>query len=215
VSAATSDQVITAVKASPPSELGSTGTMGGGNTQTGTSSTGLNFSLRDVPGVLESRLIEVTATALAGGGTGVMVQSQSEGVVPRPAASFVPGTSQLVSVSEMTGRGKVVRSVTVTAASRVRAAVSYFNALELGQPGTTSCPGESTTPDVVSVTFLTSGGTAPLASASFSGDFGQRGSGLSTECSEVRLQVSTGPPVGLLGGNYISSLNRLLGTHLP
>ena len=78
VSASTPDQVIATVKASPPPGLASTASGGGGNTVTGTSSVGLTFFLSDAPGV-ESRMVEITATALGDGGTGVMIQTQSHG----------------------------------------------------------------------------------------------------------------------------------------
>jgi hypothetical protein len=215
VTGSTPDQVISAIQASPPSGVASTGTDGGGNTKTGTSSTGLTFSLKDVPRILESRMIEVTATALSSDSTGVMVQTQSQWVVPRTAASLIPSTAHMISVNETTAAGKVLRSTTVTAPSRVRVAITYFNGLESSQPGTTNCPAETGGSDVVVVDFLSSPGKAPLATATCSSDFGQRYAGLSSECDEVRLRVGTNDQVGLLGGNYIATLNRLLGAHIP
>ena len=216
VSGGTPDRVIAAVEASPPSGVASIGTGGGGNARTGTSSVGLTFFLKDTSGVLQSRMVEITATALTGGGTGVMVQTQSQWVVPRRVATSIPGTTHVIIVDQTTHQGKVVRSATVTAASRVRATVNLFNGLESVQPGTTSCPSGPVGPsDLVTVKFLRKAGATPIATASFRGDFEQRGSGLSTECNPVELRVGAGGRVDLLGGRYVSSLNRLLGTRIP
>jgi hypothetical protein len=215
LSAVTPIEVIAVARASPPPGVVSVGTGGAGDTKTGTSSTGLTFFLKTVGRVLESRIVEVTATALAGGGTGVMVQSQSQWVVPRPAASVIRDGVDVIEVKETTATGRVLGPATVTAAARVRATVAYLNALESVQPGTIACGAITGGGDVVTVKFLSQTGRSPVATASFSDDVEQPGGGVSTECNSVELRVGTRSPVSLLGGNYISSLNRLLNAHIP
>jgi hypothetical protein len=212
VTGATPGQVIAAVRASPPRDRASTSPSGVSGT--GSSATGVIFYLKDVPGVLDSRMIEVTATALPDGATGVLAQSQSIWVVPRTAASMIPATTRVVSVSETTTGGRVLHSGTVTGASRVRAALHYFNGLRPTQPFVYNCPAAIHEPDVVTVKFLSSKRGAPLATASFTGNVSQRGSGGTTPCNPVELRIGAKAPVGLLSDDYISSLNHLLGTHI-
>lgn len=215
VAGATPSQVIATVSASPPPGAGPIGTSS--TNGPGGSARGVGFMLKDVPDVLDYRMVQVSATVLSSGDTGVLVQTQSLWVVPRSAASLVPATVRVISVSETIGDGKVLHSSTVTAASRIHAALAYFNGLEADQPIASSCPTEPPEgdDDVVTVKFLRSHGTAPLATASFNSVLGQRGSGTASICNPVLLRVGAKTRVSLIGDNYIPALNRLLGTHIP
>jgi hypothetical protein len=190
-------------------------TIGAGNPRTHTSSTGLAFFLRDVSRSLERRMLEITATALSDGRTGIMVQTQSQWVRPRPAASVIPATVRALRVTEVTAAGRVRHTDTVTVARRVRRTIADVNGLEVVQPGTTSCPEQPAGENRLVVSFLARPGSSPVATATFDSDFGHRGSGVASQCDPVRLQVGEPTRVRLLAAHYTAALRRLLGIRFP
>jgi hypothetical protein len=214
ISDATPAQVIAAVQAAPPADVTSRDTGGTWNTKTGTSDTSVTYDLKNVSDVLDARMIEVSATALSGGGTGVMVQSQSVWVVPRTAGSIIPASTRAIRVSVVARTGKSrkrLESKTVIAPSRVRATVRFFNGLPAVQPFAFSCPAEFAGGADLTVDFERTPGGKVLAAAEFSELFG----GTSNECNSIGLTVQGKAQNSVLGGNYVASLDRLLGVRLP
>ena len=85
----TPDELISYVRAHPPAggRVFTTGSIG--NAFTGTSAQILYFQWPSVAGVLGSRELAITATALSGSVTGVLAESQSDWIVLRPASEII------------------------------------------------------------------------------------------------------------------------------
>jgi hypothetical protein len=190
-------------------------TGSGGNFKTGTSSVGLTYSMPTVPGVLDLRLVAVTATTVAGGGTGLLAEAESVWLVPRPASAVVPASARVITVTRTTtnadGQAHTTLSRTIDARGRVRQTVAFINNLETVQPFTTSCPAMTAGPagHTVTLRFSAKRGGPALASVSYDTELG----GDSYQCNPVALTVH-GHQTDLLGGAYVKTLSRLLGVKL-
>lgn len=202
---------IAYVRAHPPrgSRLAGTGTSG--NQRTGTSAELIVLQWPPVPGELGSRELTVTATALPGGRTGVLAEAQSDWIVPRPAAEHIPGTTRLVQITSGAPSAPPTVSLAVTDPVRVQQIVAVINRLPIAQPITYACP-LLTDPRVITMTFLAATGGRPLAVARYL-DF-RPWSGPSDGCKTVTLTIGgrSWPP--LIGGRFLTTLDRLLHTTL-
>jgi hypothetical protein len=205
----TSTQVLAYVAGHPPAGGTASGT-GSASGPSGPISLDAMYAFADKPGIIDERLVQITAFQPAGGATDVTVESESVWVVPRTAASRIPASVRSITVQTTNAHGAVLASDTVAAPARVRATVRYFNALEAGQPFFIGCPAELTNDDTVTVAFLAAN-LAPLAQAAWRDVKG----GVSGACSPISLKVGGRDEGVVYGGDYVASLHRLLGVTLP
>jgi hypothetical protein len=100
-------------------------------------------SLPDVPGVLDSRGLVVTAVP-DGHETAIRVDAEVAWQPARPASEKVPATAQAVTISMDLGLNQRVKEppkpVTITGPANVRALKALINGLALFPPGMFSCP---------------------------------------------------------------------------
>ncbi|MGH2889055.1 MAG: hypothetical protein ACRDNJ_05465 [Solirubrobacteraceae bacterium] len=200
------------IRTHPPAGARLTGTGSGSNGH-GQSMRSLDFDWGPVTGVLGVRHLRVTVTALPGGDTGLLAESQSQWIVPRPAGERVPRGVRVVDV-QAGPRGdptKIVR--TVTGRAEIHRLIALVDSLEIVQPVEMSCP--SLTPSAaweISLTFRVRPGGPALARLDYA-DYLPR-IAPSTECTPVQFAVRghRGPP--LLGGDIVRRLQRILGARL-
>jgi hypothetical protein len=117
-----------------------------------------------IQGVLDVRWLEIEVTSTAGGGTLLYAESQSQWVVTRPVSEQIPpGVGEVDVTSAWPGKPPFV-SRSVTGAAKVRALVTLFDSLGIGQPDVISCPSYVPRPGVV-VAFRARGSGRLLARA--------------------------------------------------
>ena len=102
-------------------------------------------SLPDVPGVLDSRGMVITAVP-DGHETAIRVDAEVSWQPARPASEQVPAAARAVTISTDDGRnqGDTVppKPVTITDPAKVRALTALVNGLWLFPPGSYSCPAD-------------------------------------------------------------------------
>lgn len=208
----TPDELISYVRAHPPAggRVFTTGSIG--NAFTGTSAQILYFQWPSVAGVLGSRELAITATALSGSVTGVLAESQSDWIVLRPASEIIPvaQTHEIEITSGVQGKPQA-KAFTVTDRATVRRIVSIINALPVVQPVEISCPALSD-PRLITMTFRASADSPALAVLSYD-DF-RPWSGPSWPCKTVGLTIHGVPRESLIGGDFLQRIGRMLGRSL-
>jgi hypothetical protein len=102
-------------------------------------------SLADIPGVLDSRELVVTAVQ-AGGKTALRVEAEVTWQPARPASEKVPAAAKAVTVSMSPGLSqggkKPPQPVTITEQATVRKLTALINGLALFPPGRFNCPAD-------------------------------------------------------------------------
>ena len=123
-------------------------------------------SLPDVPGVLDSRAMVITAVP-DGHETAIRVDAEVSWQPARPASERVPVTARAVTIAMNVGLnqgGKVPpKPVTITGRARVSELKALINGLALFPPGMFSCPADFG--DDLVLTFRAGPGTPALAVA--------------------------------------------------
>jgi len=123
-------------------------------------------SLPDVPGVLDSRELVITAVP-DGDKTAIRVDAEVTWQPARPASEKVPAAAQAVTISMDLGLNaggkQPPKPVTITDPAKVRALTALINGLALFPPGTYSCPADFG--DDLVLTFRAAPGAPALAVA--------------------------------------------------
>lgn len=206
------DAVVAYIRAHPPAGARLTGTGSGSNGQ-GQSMRSLDFDWRPVTRTLGVRHLRVTVTALPGGETGLLAESQSQWIVPRPAGERVPRGVRVVDV-QAGPRGEPAKIVrTVTGRAEIHRLIALVDSLEIVQPVEMSCP--SLTPNAaweIALTFRARPGGPALARLDYA-DYPPR-LAPGTECTPVQFTVRGHRGKPLLGGDMVRRLQRILGTRL-
>lgn len=172
-----------------------------------------DFYWPPVRGVLGERELAVTITTLADGGTGVLAQSESVWIVPRPPSERIPATAREVEVTSAVLDGPVKLAFSVSARTQVMRIVSLLNALPIVQPGAYSCPGLTIQgAHTITISFRTTAGGPLLASATYTAWPGLAYT--SGPCNGIDLTIGGRRDDPLLGGDFLRRLERLLGRSL-
>lgn len=95
----TPSALIAYVEAHPPAGGRQYSTGGAGNSETGSTALMVSFQWPAVGNVLGDRTVAVIVTALAGGQTGVLVETQSDWVVLRPSSERIPSTTREIRIT--------------------------------------------------------------------------------------------------------------------
>lgn len=185
------------------SKIFSTGS--GGNLKTGTHNWTVMFSFPKVGQTLSDRLLSVEVGAGTNAGAKVHATSQSDWVVPRPAAETIP--SGVTQVQVTAG----ARKLTVAGPSKVAAAVKLFDSLGIVQPVTINCPAfpVGKGPKDLIVSFMGGASGPVLAQARVPAK------AAITECYPIRFSVRGKQMKALLGSHVRSRLRHALGHKLP
>jgi hypothetical protein len=202
--------VLSYIEAHLPSAASRFETGSGGNVRTGSSSQDVGYMWPAAPGVLRARVLEVTVTALPGGLTGVLAQSQSDWFVPRPASERVPPGVQTIGLSVTTFGGGRVVSRTVRSATKIGRIVALIDAMPIVQPDTFSCPALILTGARVIELKFRAAMSRLVAEASYT-DYPSIG-GVSGACNPIAFTVHGRVQRPLIGGHFVDRLGRIVGS---
>jgi hypothetical protein len=159
----------------------------------------ITFSFRPLAGRISLRELEVTLVALPRGSTGVRGDAQDTWILPRPPSEKLPSTVREVDVETSKAH------VRVTAATKVRRIVRWFDALPIVQPGGGyHCPPDTIRRPTMSLDFRSASG-ALLARASVPGSFSIGA------CAPIQFWIGSRRQKPLSGHLY-GRISRLLGT---
>jgi hypothetical protein len=102
------------------------------------------FSLPDIPAVLNWRQLVVAVVNAGNGQTAIRVDAQVTWLSPKPAAERVPAGAQSVTIRQVASipAGKLPAPVTVTNRAKVRRIEALADALPVFPPGMFSCPAD-------------------------------------------------------------------------
>ena len=199
--------VLSYVEAHKPAGVKQVGTGSYSDGRTGLSSESVVFFLPPVGRVLGTRELTVTVTALPGGRTGVLAESESVWIVARSPKERIPAGVSEIDIARGAPGQKPTLSLTVTDASKIHRVVRLIDGLEIGQPGAYSCPAELVGSPVDTFTFVAAGG-AVLARAVAPADAAP-----ATECDGITLTIRGHSEPGLIG-NFVAPVEHLLGVNL-
>ena len=152
------------------------------------------------------RTVTFYAVALRGGGTGIRVDAQESWILARPASEKVPAGVHEVEITSVRPSGTPILSRSVTDRAKVRRIISLLDQMQIVQPGTYSCPLLPEGQPVVTFDFRAAAGQPVLAQASVT-DYGFE----SGPCNAVSFSIRGHRQKPLLGGSFLSQIQRLLG----
>jgi hypothetical protein len=204
--------VLNAIEANPPAGATQNGTGSGGNFKTGTSELDVEYQWPPVAGVLGGRLLDVTVTSIGGGLTGVLAESQSIWIVPRPESERIPAATRVVQISSAVPGAADGGTVTVTRDGQVGSIIALLNRLPIVQPGVTGCPAQID-PKMITMTFSASSSGPALAVLQFN-DYQPWRAANSNECAPVQLSVAGRRRPALDGGDFIKRIERIIGLNI-
>ncbi len=210
VPGSSSTAVLAYIKSHPPTgaKLGSTGS--GGSLNTGQTSDTITYAWPRISGVIDLRELEVVVTSLAGDRTGVLAESDSVWLVPRPQGEHVPARTREIDITVSHDGGATIAAYHVTG-FQVGEIEDRFDALETVQPYVTSCPSETAQgARVVSLAFRAGPGAPALAQATFTAYAGW--GSISSQCNPISFSIAGHRQQPLLGANFFSWLGPLLHT---
>jgi hypothetical protein len=206
------DQSVLAFLQAHPPRGSRLETKGSASGPTGVSEQ-LGFEWRPIPGVLGSRELHVTVTALPGGFTGVLAQAESTWIVARPRSERIPATTSEIDVTSSKLGGPVAVSRSVTDPAQVHQIVSLLNAMPVTQPGIFSCPALiGAGAHVIDLKFRAGAGGPVLAEATYT-NFSSTPVA-SGPCTPVQLTLGGRRQHPLIGGDLVERLQRILGVRL-
>lgn len=207
--------VIEAIEADPPWAATRDGTGSGGNVKTGTSELEVDYAWPPVTGVLGDRLLRVTVTRIGGGHTGVLAESQSVWIVPRPASERIPAATRIVQISSAVPGAADGGHLTITPAGQVDAIKALLDRLPIVQPGVTGCPGLMLPAKTITMTFRASASASvpSLAVLRFV-DYRPWTTAYSSQCEPVQLSIGGRRRAALDGGGFIEGIERIIGLNL-
>ncbi|MFZ0386978.1 MAG: hypothetical protein WAL22_15030 [Solirubrobacteraceae bacterium] len=204
--------VLNAIEANPPAGATQNGTGRGGNFKTGTSELGVEYQSPPVANVLGSRLLEVTVTSIGPGRTGVLAESQSVWIVPRPASERIPAATRVVQIASAVPGAADDGTVTVMRRGQVGSIVALLNRLPIVQPGVTGCPAQIEG-KTITMTFRASSSAPALAVLRFV-DYQPWTAASSDQCAPVQLSVAGRVRPALDGGDFIKRIERVIGLNI-
>jgi hypothetical protein len=205
--------VIDAIEADPPTGATQAGTGSGGNFKTGTSELDVGYQWPPQAGVLGTRLVRVTVTSLGGAMSGVLAESQSVWIVPRPASERIPAATRIVQITSTVPGAANGGNLTITRHTRVDSIVALLNRLPIVQPGVTGCPALVLPAKTITMTFRARPGGAALAVLRFV-DYRPWKAAYSSECEPVQLTIGGRRRDALNGGEFIRQIERIIGVSI-
>jgi hypothetical protein len=204
-------QLIAFVRSHPPAGSARSESGNEGNLRTGTSALTQIYQWPAVRGVLGLRELQLTATVLPNGRTGVEAQSFSGWIRPRPSNEQIPADIDEINVTIGRPQEPPTQVFSVTKASEVRAVVKVINSLSIVQSTANSCVLEMD-PQQVTITFSAASQAKPVAVLTYL-DFRPWG-GPSDACKSVALTINGRNQDELIGGDFLRTIGRILNRSL-
>jgi hypothetical protein len=203
--------LIAFVRAHAPAGAAQTEIGSEQNLRRDTSAQTLGYQWPAVRGVLGLRELQLTATALSDGKTGVLAQSFSGWIRPRPSSEQIPASTDEVTITIGRPRQPATESLAATNGSQVRRIVMVIDRLSIVQGGARSCALE-TDPRIVTMTFDTASQAKPAAVLTYV-DY-RLWSDPSNACKPVALTIGGRVQDPLIGGRFLQTIGRVLGRSL-
>lgn len=204
-------RLIAFVRLHPPEGGAESESGDEGNVRTDTSAQTLAYQWPGVRGVLGLRELQLTATVLPNGRTGVVAQSFSGWIRPRPSSEQIPAETNEIKVTIGKPHQLPTQVFSVTRASEVRKVVKVINSLSIVQSIGNSCELEMD-PQQVTMTFSAASHAKPVAVLTYL-DY-RPWSGPSDACRSVALTIDGRNQDRLIGGYFLRTIGRLLGRSL-
>src|SRR5579875_1989404 len=187
--------VIAYIRSHPPAGARLLSTGWSGSSRARARELTLGFQWPPRRGVLGERLLDVMVMALRGGASSVLAVAQSDWVVVRSAGERVPASARVVQITTSSPR----RTVTLTAAPRVRRLIALVDSLPIVQPGTINCQALiGADARHVSFSFRARAGGPILARAGYVGY--EPHPYVSGPCNAIAFSVDGRPRTPLIGG---------------
>ncbi len=206
------DAAVAFIKSHPPSgsTLDGTGAMYAGGTLVDQSA---DFAWPAIPRVLGERELAVTVMALADGETGLLAQSQSNWIVPRPRTERIPAATHEIDISSALVNGPTTVALSVTGEAKVRSIVALLDSMPIVQPAVYHCPALiGTGARLIGLDFRAATGGELLARATY---VAYRGLAYSSgPCNPIELMIGADREKPLLGGDFLRRIQRVLGVSL-
>jgi hypothetical protein len=166
----------------------------------------LSFSFPPIGAEVSMRALTFYAVALRGGGTGIRVDAQETWILPRLTSERVPAGVHDIEVTSARRGTPPILSRNVTNPAKVHRIISLIDEMPVLQPGFYGCPELPAGQPVVTFDFRAAAGQPVLAQASLTGY--RFGSG---PCNPVSFSIRGHRQKPLIGGNFLSNVQRLLG----
>jgi hypothetical protein len=202
--------VIDAIAHDPPLGSRPDGT-GSGSSPRG-SELDVEYAWPPVRGVLGDRGLRVTVTSLGDGRSGVLAESQTDWIVPRPSSERIPAGTRVVEIDSRVPGAADGGHVVITQTAQVAGLTAIVDRLPIVQPGWGSCV-LLRDPREITMTFRARAGGPALAALRFA-DFRPWRAATSGRCEPVELSIGGRRRHELNGGRFIHRIEHLLGLRL-
>jgi hypothetical protein len=204
-------QLIAFVRSHPPAGSAQPESGTEGNLRTGTSAQTVSYQWPAVRGVLGLRELQLIATALPNGMTGVLAQSFSGWIRPRPSSEHIPADIYDIKVTLGKPHQPPTTVFSVTRASEVRQVVRVINSLPIVQNTGNSCVLEMD-PQQVTMTFSAASQSKPVSVLTYL-DF-RPWAGPSDACKSVELTINGRNQDELIGGYFLRTIGLIVNRSL-
>jgi hypothetical protein len=201
--------VLDAIIADPPAGATQDGSGSVGDSKPRTSALVLDYAWPPVAGVLGARLLELTVTRIGVDRTGLLAESQSVWIVPRPASERIPARTRVIQIVSDAPGAAHGGDVTLSRRGQVGSVVALLNQLPIEQPGVINCPA-MIDPRTITMTFRARPSGPALAVLRFAAYRPWKLAG-SNECAPVELSIEGHSRPALDGGNFIQRIERIIG----
>ena len=202
----TVDSVYAFVRAHVPA-----GAVYTGGTVGGTTFQAADFSWPAINGVLGQRQLYVSIAALPGRRVGILADADSVWIVPHPPGERVPEIARVLSVTSAKLGGPTTLSRTVSRPREVHELAALLDGLPIVQPGGYSCPALlAQGAHRITLVFRARSAGPQLAKAVYIAYAGELANN-SGPCNGIDFWVGSRPEHALIGGNFLSRAQRILG----
>lgn len=137
-------EVLAYIRAHPPA--GTTIAASGSTaTRSVTTSESVAFAWPPITGTLGMRWLNITATQLQDGQTGLRADAQVVWITPRPASETIPTSARLLRVSvhsTIAANQPQQRPLRIASQRKIAEVIALLNSLPAAQPGIRSCPAD-------------------------------------------------------------------------
>jgi hypothetical protein len=209
--------VIAYVSAARPAGSTQSGTGSAGNIYTHTSALEVGFQWPPVGNVLGYRELQVTATALPNGETGVLAEAQSDWIVLRAWSERVPSGITTVRVTLRRAPKRIfsqrlgpVSHALIKRRQAVASVVSLVDSLSVVQPIVIACPLQGAPAGALTVTYSAGPAGPALAQAKVMLFPGGR-SGGAGECDPIAFSIRGHAEKALIGASFVRRMEKLAG----
>lgn len=163
---------------------------------------------------ISSRSLILSLVGLRGGGTGIEVTASDIWIMPRPASEKIPSVVRELDIHEShvmpSDKRRTPLTDRVVTGVRLRRIIAWLDALPIDQPGAYSCPGQAYSPRDVMIAFsFRKADRLPVLATARLLDNGHP----SDQCNTIGLSIRNRTQTPLIGGNFLTRVERVLAVH--